>query len=133
LYDSIHSYFGIQLNQLKKPLFDKWHLFRKSIGMKEITRWIKQLPLELIFWMGSLIAIYFINPYSGDHMSLCPLDQLGFDWCPGCGLGRSMSLLLKGDFQESWSMHPLAMFAYLVIFSRIWTLINNLKTTHNYG
>jgi hypothetical protein len=101
--------------------------------MKEIIRWIKQLPLELIFWIGSLIAIYFINPYSGDHMSLCPLDQLGFDWCPGCGLGRSMSLLIKGDFQASWSMHPLAIFAYLVIFSRIWTLLNTLKTAQNYG
>ncbi len=101
--------------------------------MKEITRWIKQLPLELIFWIGSLVAIILLEPESGNHMSICPLSQLGLDWCPGCGLGRSMNLLARGDFQASWSMHPLAMLAFVVIFSRIWTLIKNLKTTHNYG
>jgi len=101
--------------------------------MKEFTRWIKQFPLELIFWIGGLIAIILLEPESSTHMSLCPLSQLGFDWCPGCGLGRSMNLLARGDFQESWSLHPLAMLAFVVIFSRIWTLINNLKTTHNYG
>jgi len=101
--------------------------------MKKITQWIQIFPLELIFWIVSLIAILFINPDAGTHMSLCPLSQLGFEWCPGCGLGRSMSLLAKGDFQASWSMHPLAMLAYVVIFSRIWQLIKNLKHTHNYG
>ncbi|MGM0946304.1 MAG: DUF2752 domain-containing protein [Bacteroidota bacterium] len=44
-----------------------------------------------------------------------------------------MSLMAHGDFRASWEMHPLASLAYLVILSRIWKLINNLKTTHNYG
>ncbi|MCE7054629.1 DUF2752 domain-containing protein [Algoriphagus sp. AGSA1] len=44
-----------------------------------------------------------------------------------------MSLLARGEFQASWSMHPLASLAYLVIIARIWQLIKNLKTTHNYG
>ncbi|WP_245947028.1 DUF2752 domain-containing protein [Algoriphagus yeomjeoni] len=44
-----------------------------------------------------------------------------------------MSLLSKGEFQASWEMHPLALLAYAVIISRIWQLIKNLKTTHNYG
>ncbi|WP_296703003.1 DUF2752 domain-containing protein [Algoriphagus sp.] len=101
--------------------------------MKEITQRLQRFPVELIFWIGSLVAILLLDPNSGTHFSLCPLDQLGFDWCPGCGLGRSMNLLAKGDFQASWSMHPLAMLAFVVIFSRIWQLIKNLKTTHNYG
>jgi len=101
--------------------------------MKEKTQWISRFPLELIFWIGSLVALFFLNPHAASHMSLCPLSQLGFDWCPGCGLGRSMSLLLSGEFEASWSMHPLAMLAFVVIFSRIWQLIKNLKTTHNYG
>jgi hypothetical protein len=101
--------------------------------MKEITSWIRRIPLELIFWIGSLIAIFTINPDAGHHFSLCPLDSMGFSWCPGCGLGRSMSLLARGEIQASWSMHPLAMLAFGVILHRIWTLIKNLKTTHNYG
>ncbi|MFC3881152.1 DUF2752 domain-containing protein [Algoriphagus namhaensis] len=101
--------------------------------MKEITNWLQRVPLELIFWIGSLISILMINPDSSTHFTLCPLSQLGFEWCPGCGLGRSMNLLARGHLAESWSMHQLAMLAYVVIFSRIWTLIKNLKHTHNYG
>lgn len=94
---------------------------------------LRQFPLELVFWIGSLIAILLLDVNAGSHLSLCPLDQLGFDWCPGCGLGRSMNLLARGEIQASWSMHPLAMLAYVVIFSRIWQLIKTLKTTHYYG
>ncbi|WP_297337385.1 DUF2752 domain-containing protein [Algoriphagus sp.] len=101
--------------------------------MKAIKTWIGKLPLELLFWIGSLIGVLLIDPESESHLSLCPLNQLGVDWCPGCGLGRAMSLLARGAFQASWEMHPLAFLAFLVILSRIWNLISNLKTTHNYG
>ena len=74
-----------------------------------------------------------LEPHSEHHLSLCPLSQLGFDWCPGCGLGRSMNLLARGEFQASRSMHPLAILAYVVILHRIGILVKNLKTTHNYG
>lgn len=101
--------------------------------MKVVSRWISILPLELIFWIGSLVAVVLLDSQGGSHLSLCPLSQLGFEWCPGCGLGRSMSLLVRGDFQASWDMHPLASLAYVVIIYRIWQLLRNLKTTHNYG
>ncbi|SNS14606.1 Protein of unknown function [Belliella buryatensis] len=101
--------------------------------MKKAITYFRKLPLELIFWIGALIGILRIDPYSPHHFSLCPLDNLGFTWCPGCGLGRAMSLLTRGDFQESWSMHPLAMFAFAVIIFRIFELIRNLKTTKHYG
>lgn len=102
-------------------------------AMKGIIRMLSDIPLELVFWIGGIIAIMFIDPFSSTHFSLCPLDQLGFEWCPGCGLGRSMNLLARGEIKASWSMHPLASLAYVVILSRIWQLIKNLKHTHNYG
>ncbi|WP_026954038.1 DUF2752 domain-containing protein [Algoriphagus vanfongensis] len=101
--------------------------------MKTITYHLRHFPLELMFWIGSLVAIWMIQPSAASHFTLCPISNLGFDWCPGCGLGRSMNLLARGEFEASWSMHPLAMLAYIVIFMRIWNLIKNLKTTHNYG
>lgn len=110
-----------------------WHLFGISSNMKRFTQILRRFPLELVFWIGSIFAILALEPMGETHMSLCPLNQMGFDWCPGCGLGRSMNLLAHGEIQASWSMHPLAMFAFVVIFSRIWTLIKNLKTTYNYG
>lgn len=101
--------------------------------MKTITGIAKRVPLELIFWIGALIGIFLIDPYGPHHFTLCPLENLGFHWCPGCGLGRAMSLLSKGDLKASWSMHPLAMFAFAVIVYRIIELIRNFKTTKNYG
>jgi hypothetical protein len=110
-----------------------WHPFGISLNMKRFTHLLSRFPLELVIWIGSIFAILALDPMGEAHVSLCPLDQLGLDWCPGCGLGRSMNLLAHGEIQASWSMHPLAMFAFVVIFSRIWTLIKNLKTTYNYG
>jgi hypothetical protein len=101
--------------------------------MKKIGNIFQRIPLELIFWIGALIGILFIDPYGAQHFTLCPLDNLGFHWCPGCGLGRAMSLLTKGDIKASWSMHPLAMFAFAAIGYRIIELIRNLKTTNHYG
>jgi hypothetical protein len=101
--------------------------------MNKIKAIISKIPLELIFWIGAMIGILWIDPYGPRHFTLCPLDNLGLEWCPGCGLGRAMSLLSKGDIQASWSMHPLAMFAFAVIAYRIIELIKNLKTTKHYG
>lgn len=101
--------------------------------MKKTGEILKRIPLELVFWIAALIGIFFIDPYGPQHFTLCPLDNLGFQWCPGCGLGRAMSLLTKGDLKASWSMHPLAMFAFAVIAYRIVQLINHTKTYKNNG
>ena len=100
--------------------------------MKELSQRLQPFPLELILLIGSIIAILTINPYS-DSFSLCPLHNLGLDWCPGCGLGKGMNLLARGEFKASWEMHPLASLAYGVIFHRIWILIKQLKSTTHYG
>ncbi|WP_194775620.1 DUF2752 domain-containing protein [Pararhodonellum marinum] len=101
--------------------------------MKNLKTTFQRFPLELIFWISALISISLIDPYQSDHFTLCPLDQLGFHWCPGCGLGRAMSLMLKGDFAASWSLHPLAGFAFVVITFRIIELIKHLKTIKYHG
>src|SRR5690606_20705148 len=99
-------------------------------NMKIITQWISKAPLELIDWLASLGAIILLDPYGGSHLSLCPLSQVGLEGCPGCGLGRAMSLLARGEFQASWQMHPLASLALVVMICRRWQRIKNVKTTH---
>jgi hypothetical protein len=100
--------------------------------MNEVKQWAKQIPLELIFWIGSIAAILTINP-EVEAFSICPLHHLGFDWCPGCGLGRAMNLLARGEFLASWQLHPAAGLAYGAIFHRIWVLIKQLKHRAHYG
>jgi hypothetical protein len=83
----------------------------------------KRINIELIFWIGGLIWLAFMNP-SETHFSLCPLKNLGFSFCPGCGLGHSISYLFHGQIKESFHQHPLGIFALMVILMRIFQLIN---------
>ncbi|WP_366483589.1 DUF2752 domain-containing protein [Cyclobacterium sp.] len=79
--------------------------------------------LELMTWTLALLGIYFFGSASDHHFSLCPLDNLGFSWCPGCGLGRSLHHLMHGEFLVSWQFHPLGVFALIVILWRLVDLI----------
>ncbi|MCZ4224077.1 DUF2752 domain-containing protein [Pedobacter rhodius] len=84
---------------------------------------LKSFPLELFFWVTALVLLANTNTHA-HHFTLCPLANLGFaDWCPGCGLGRSISHILHGEFAESFSEHWLGFPALLIIVHRIVTLI----------
>jgi len=88
---------------------------------------IKSFPLELFFWVTALVLMAVTNA-SEHHFTLCPLANLGFaDWCPGCGLGRSISHILHGEFAESFSEHWLGFPALIIIVYRIITLIKYRK------
>lgn len=80
-----------------------------------------KLPIELICWVTALVGLYFVNP-GAHHFTLCPLQHLGVDWCPGCGLGRSISLLMHGEFKASVAMHILGIPAFLVLVHRVYVL-----------
>ncbi|MEY2706223.1 MAG: hypothetical protein RL407_2285 [Bacteroidota bacterium] len=100
--------------------------------MKGLSERMIQWPLELIFWLGCIVAVLTINPEI-EAFSICPLHQLGLEWCPGCGLGKAMNLLARGEVQASWQFHPAASLAYGVIFHRIWVLVKQLKHRTHYG
>jgi hypothetical protein len=93
---------------------------------------IKKFPWEAAIWFTALIllACYFPSQEHA-HFTICPLALAGVDWCPGCGLGRSLSHLLHGQWQLSFTAHPLGGFALIILSLRI---INLTKTfLHNYG
>jgi len=80
------------------------------------------MNLELIFWIAALVILFVIEP-SQVHFTLCPISNLGFDFCPGCGLGHSIHYALRLNFQDSFMSHPLGIFAILIIIYRIFKLI----------
>ena len=80
--------------------------------------------LELITWAVILLLLIVSNP-ENHSLSLCPLDNLGFEYCPGCGLGRSCMHALNFNFVNSFKNHPLGIFAIFIIFFRIFTLTRN--------
>ena len=85
---------------------------------------LKRINIELIFWIGGLTWLALINPLE-THFTLCPVKNLGFSFCPGCGLGHSISFIFKGQIKESFHHHPLGIFALIVILIRIFRLVRN--------
>jgi hypothetical protein len=82
--------------------------------MKALTRF----PIEALIWLGALIILMVYQP-DGNHFTICPLYHLGFEHCPGCGLGRSISLFFHGDFSGSFDAHPFGIFAVIILSFRI--------------
>lgn len=77
---------------------------------------------ELTVWITALISLAVMQP-SDDHFSFCIFHFFGIDFCPGCGLGHSISYLFHGDLSGSFSAHPLGIFAVIILLFRISRLI----------
>lgn len=90
---------------------------------------LKRIPVELLVWVTGLLLLAFME--TGGHFTLCPLKNAGWDFCPGCGLGRSISLLFKGDLTASLEVHPLGIFAVIILSFRILNLTKHYF--QNYG
>jgi hypothetical protein len=63
-----------------------------------------------------------MTPGCDPHYSFCVFKFLGLKFCPGCGLGHSISYLFHGDIPASFSAHPLGIFAVIVLMCRIYNL-----------
>ena len=79
---------------------------------------LKRIPIEAIVWTAGLLVLALIDS-GNDHFSLCFLKNAGFDFCPGCGLGKSISLFFDGELNASLRAHPLGVFAVLILTFRI--------------
>jgi hypothetical protein len=90
---------------------------------------IRFFPIEALLWLAAIVALAVAN-VDGTHFTICPLALAKLDWCPGCGLGRSISYLLHGEITRSISAHPLGIFATIILSYRIVTLIRTHFTTY---
>ncbi len=84
--------------------------------------WLKSFPIEAVIWTVALLVLALSDP-AGTHIAICPLQRLGVDFCPGCGLGRSVTLLFHGEVTRSFAAHPLGIFAVIVLSLRVVTLL----------
>jgi hypothetical protein len=85
-----------------------------------------RIPFELLFWIFALLLLAWADPgreQAANHFTLCPLATWGFTWCPGCGIGRSITHLLHGHVAESWNYHWFGLPGLLIICYRVYTLM----------
>jgi hypothetical protein len=83
--------------------------------MKHLLRF----PLEALIWIGGLITLIIYSPTEGNHFTICPLYHLGFEHCPGCGLGHSIHLFFHGEVAGSFHAHPFGIIAVIILSFRI--------------
>ena len=83
------------------------------------------IGFEAFVWISGLAYLLLCHSPGETHFTICPLAIIGIDFCPGCGLGNSISYLFNGDFVSSFQSHPLGIFALIIISIRIFSLIKN--------
>ena len=112
------TYIVSQSEDFNFKLFNKLKSYSRLIGF------------EAFVWICGLAYLAFLaDPYQC-HFTLCPLANLGIDFCPGCGLGHSITQIFRGNFTQSVHTHPLGFFALIVILFRIFSLIK-MNFNHN--
>lgn len=89
----------------------------------KVQSFLSRVGPEPFIWSGALVYLAFINPGSGADFTLCPLANLGFHHCPGCGLGHAVSYALHGDFASSIHAHWFGIPALLILSARIWSML----------
>lgn len=79
------------------------------------------LHFEWLALASGLLMMALMDPANSSN-SLCPLDRLGFEFCPGEGLGRSIAYGFRGNLQASLQSHPAGLAAIAIILGRIFTV-----------
>lgn len=82
-----------------------------------------QVGLEVIFWTSGLAYLAIHNPWMVSSFSFCPLESIGFHYCPGCGLGRSISFFIHGAVSRSFETHILGIPAAVLVVHRTINLL----------
>lgn len=93
-----------------------------------ITNVFHRLDLEAWIWIVGLLYLAFIEPAHDSHFSFCLFRNLGLSFCPGCGIGRSISFLLHGQIRESLQAHVLGIVALPILLHRIFVLLKHRIT-----
>lgn len=76
------------------------------------------LHFEWIALISGLLLMAMMDPMN-QASSLCLIDWLGFEFCPGCGLGTSISFAARGELSASLNAHPLGLLAVVIILGRV--------------
>lgn len=98
-----------------------------------LQRIFSKLHPEAVLWLFALLYLAVSNPFIESAFTLCPLKNLGFQYCPGCGLGRSVSFLLHGELAQSLQSHILGIPATMILLFRAFSLLSQKLTSEDFS
>src|SRR6476620_10836570 len=79
-------------------------------------------------WLAVLCVLFFMNT---EGPSLCVFRWMGFQSCPGCGLGHSMHEALHGHWRDSINNHLLGIPAIVLLLVHIARSVYSITKTNN--
>jgi len=102
------------------------------MNFKKVILKVKHINPEVFIWPIAILLMAAMDT-EVQHLSLCPLKYLGFEHCPGCGLGHSIAFLFQGKFLKSFITHPLGGFTVIMLlFRTVHSFQLSLKRIKNY-
>lgn len=78
---------------------------------------------EIAAFSFGLLMLALMNPETTTGPGLCLLENLDFQYCPGDGLGHSISYAFRGDIYNALQSNVLGPLAILILGGRILLLI----------
>jgi hypothetical protein len=85
-------------------------------------RHLRAVPVEAAVWTAGLALMAAMDPATAGPTA-CLFDQLGAEWCPGCGLGHAVAYLARGEVAASVQAHPLGIPAVAILTGHIGRLV----------
>lgn len=79
-----------------------------------------------LFLLGPFIAVAILAVFtpSDDGPTFCPFALTTGTACPGCGMTRAASYLVKGDVSLAFAYHPLVpLIAFQIAAGWVWYLL----------
>lgn len=93
--------------------------------MKAVIKVFFKKYFEIAAFSMGLLLLAFMDPYSATGPSLCLIDNLGFEYCPGDGLGHSVAYIFRGELSNALEANILGPFAIIILSGRIFYLFYN--------
>lgn len=81
--------------------------------------------LEWVVFSMGLVLMGMMNP-EVTGTSLCLFDLLGFDFCPGDGLGHSIAYTFRGDLSSAINANIAGPAAVVILTFRVMYIWKNL-------
>lgn len=103
-----------------KPFFQR---FEYAMCVMKVTWKNIRKHLEWVVFTVGLIALAAMSPDT-DGTSFCLFDFFGFPYCPGEGLGHSISYTFRGDLSSAFEENIAGPIAVVVLTLRIMYLVN---------
>lgn len=99
--------------------------------MKEIIGSLYRNYFEITAFSVGLLLLALMDPTTANGPGLCLLENLDFPYCPGDGLGHSVSFIFRGEIYNALEANILGPFAIIILLGRIFQLL--LKNYLNYN